>query len=204
MGSGQYAMVIAQCTLIIDHCAFRGDFMGKKEFRGLIQVYTGNGKGKTTAALGLGLRAAGHRFKVLMVQFLKGGIAYGELKSAKKLSPYLKIIPMGRECFVDKKNPHPIDRRWARRGWDLAKESVSSRKYRVVILDEVNVAVDYGLVSLEELLDLMKQKPPDVELILTGRSAHPEVVRRADLVTEMKEVKHYYRKGIESRIGIER
>lgn len=178
--------------------------MGQKKFTGLIQVYTGNGKGKTTAALGLALRAAGHRFKVLVVQFLKGGIAYGELKSAKKLSPYLKIIPMGRECFVDKKNPHPVDRRCARRGWELAKESVLSRKYRVVILDEVNVAVDYGLVPLEELLDLMKHKPPDVELILTGRWANPQVIRRADLVTEMREVRHYYRKGIESRIGIER
>jgi cob(I)alamin adenosyltransferase len=178
--------------------------MGKKEFRGLVQVYTGNGKGKTTAALGLALRAAGHRFKVLVVQFLKGGIAYGELKSAKKLSPYLEIIPMGRECFVDKKNPHPVDRRCARQGWELAKESVLSRKYRMVILDEVNVAVDYGLVSLEEVLDLMKRKPLDVELILTGRSAKPEVIRQADLVTEMREVKHYYRKGIESRIGIER
>ena len=178
--------------------------MAKKEFRGLIQVYTGNGKGKTTAALGLALRAAGHRFKVLIVQFLKGGIAYGELKSARKLSPYLKIIPMGRECFVDKRNPHPVDRRCARRGWELAKKSVLERKYRVVILDEVNVAVDYGLVSPEELLDLMAHKPSDVELILTGRAAKPEVIRRADLVTEMKEVKHYYRKGIESRIGIER
>jgi cob(I)alamin adenosyltransferase len=178
--------------------------MSRKKFRGLVQVYTGNGKGKTTAALGLALRAAGHRYKVLIIQFLKGGIAYGELKSAKKLSPYLKILPMGRECFVDKKNPHPADRRWARRGWGLAKESVSGGQYRLVILDEVNVAVDYGLVSVEELLDLMKHKPPDVELILTGRWARPEVIRRADLVTEMREVKHYYRKGIESRIGIER
>ena len=178
--------------------------MEKKKFKGLIQVYTGNGKGKTTAALGLALRAAGHRFKVLVVQFLKGGIAYGELKSAKKLSPYLKIVPMGRECFVDKKSPHPIDRQCARRGWELAKDSVLGRKYRMVILDEVNVAVDYGLISLEELLDLMDQKPPEVELILTGRWAKPEVVRRADLVTEMREVKHYYRKGIESRVGIER
>ncbi len=178
--------------------------MSRKEFKGLIQVYTGNGKGKTTAALGLALRAVGHRFSVLMIQFLKGGIAYGELKSAKKLSPYLTILPMGRECFVDKKNPHPVDRRWARKGWESAKEAVRSGKYRVVILDEVNVAVHYGLVSLGELLDLMKNKPEQVELILTGRWAKPEVLRQADLVTEMKEVKHYYRKGIESRIGIER
>jgi len=172
--------------------------------RGLVQVYTGNGKGKTTAALGIALRAAGHRLKVLMIQFLKGGIAYGELEGAKKLAPYLKIVPMGRECFVDKRDPDPIDARCARKGWELAKRSVQSRKYPIVILDEINVAVAYGLVPLKDLTALMKSKPADVELILTGRYAHPEVVRRADLVTEMKEKKHYYRKGIESRVGIER
>jgi cob(I)alamin adenosyltransferase len=178
--------------------------MRKKKFKGLIQVYTGNGKGKTTAALGLALRAAGHRLRVLMIQFLKGGIAYGELKSAKKLSPCLTIVPMGRECFVDKKDPHPVDRRWAKKGWKAAKEAVKGGKYQIIILDEVNVAVDYGLVPLDELLDLMKNKPKNVELVLTGRWAKPEVLRQADLVTEMKEVKHYYRKGIESRVGIER
>ncbi len=179
--------------------------MKTKEPRlGLIQVYTGNGKGKTTAALGIALRAAGHRLKVLMIQFLKGGVVYGEIESAKKLAPYLKIVPMGRECFVNKKNPDPVDARWARKGWELAKRSVQSRKYPLVILDEINVAVDYGLVPLKDLTALMKSKPGDVELILTGRNAHPEVIRRADLVTEMKEKKHYYRKGIESRVGIER
>ena len=111
---------------------------------------------------------------------------------------------MGRECFVDKKNPHPTDQRWARKGWKLAQEAVQSQKYQLVILDEINVAVEYGLVPLEELLALMKDKPENVELILTGRWAKPEVLRRADLVTEMREVKHYYQKGIESRIGIER
>lgn len=179
--------------------------MKKKEFsKGLIQVYTGSGKGKTTAALGLALRAVGHGFRVLIIQFLKGGIAYGELKSARKLSPYLTIFPMGRECFVRKENPHPVDRRWARKGWELAQESVRSRRYQLVILDEINVAVEYGLVPLQELLSLMKEKPGNVELILTGRWAKPEVIRLADLVTEMKEVKHYYRRGIESRMGIER
>jgi len=176
----------------------------KALFKGFIQVYTGSGKGKTTAALGLALRAVGHRFKVLVIQFLKGGIAYGELRSAKKLAPYLTLVPMGREHFVNKKDPHPKDLRWARKGWELAKHSVHSQKYQIVILDEINVAVEYGMVPLPELLALMKTKPENVELVLTGRWARPEVLRLADLVTEMKEKKHYYRKGIESRIGIER
>ncbi len=176
----------------------------KKFPLGLVQVYTGNGKGKTTAALGTALRAVGHRLNVLMIQFLKGGIAYGELQSAKRLAPYLKIVPMGRECFVNKKNPDPVDVIWARKGWELAERSVRSRKYPIVILDEINVAVEYGLVPLKALTALMQNKPADVEMILTGRYAHPEVIRRADLVTEMKEKKHYYRKGIASRLGIER
>ena len=156
---------------------------GKKNFKGLIQVYTGNGKGKTTAALGLSLRAAGHRLPVLFIQFLKGGIAYGELKSARKLSPFLKIVPMGRK---------------------LARQAVMEGEYPLVVLDEINVAVHYGLVPLKELLTLMANKPDHVELVLTGRWAKPAVIRRADLVTEMKEIKHYYRKGVDSRIGIER
>jgi cob(I)alamin adenosyltransferase len=176
----------------------------KTSFKGLVQVYTGNGKGKTTAALGLALRAAGHRFKVLMIQFLKGGIAYGELQSAKKLAPYLTIVPMGRENFVNKKKPDPMDVLLAQKAWELAQRSVHSQKYRLVILDEINVAVEYGMVPLKELLALMKNKPENVELVLTGRWARPEVLRRADLVTEMREIKHYYKKGIESRIGIER
>jgi cob(I)alamin adenosyltransferase len=178
--------------------------MNMLKFKGRVQIYTGSGKGKTTAALGLALRAAGHHMKVLMIQFLKGGIAYGELESARRLAPYLKIVPMGRECFVNKEDPDPEDLRWARKGWDLAQKAVHSRKYRIVILDEINVAVSYGLVPRRDLISLMESKPEDVELVLTGRYAHPDVIRRADLVTEMKEKKHYYKKGIESRVGIER
>ena len=179
--------------------------MKKEKFsKGFVQVYTGNGKGKTTAALGLALRAVGHGFRVFVIQFLKGSVVYGELRSAKKLSPYLTIVPMGREHFVNKKNPHPIDRRWAEKGWELAKRSVQSQKYQLVILDEINVAVEYGMVPLKELLALMKSKPKNVELVLTGRWARPEVLRRADLVTEMREKKHYYKKGVDSRVGIER
>jgi cob(I)alamin adenosyltransferase len=171
---------------------------------GLTQDYTGNGKGKTTAALGLALRAVGHRFRVLMIQFLKGGISYGELTAAKKLAPYLTIIPSGREEFVNKKNPHPEDLRLAREGWERAKRGLRSGKYQVIILDEINVAVAYGLIPLREVLAMVKRKPANTELILTGRWARPEVLKVADLVTEMREKKHYYRKGIESRVGIER
>jgi len=176
----------------------------EKPFQGLIQVYTGNGKGKTTAALGLALRAVGHHFKVIVIQFLKGGIAYGEIKSARKLSPYLTILPAGRETFVNKSRPDRTDLRLARKGWAQAKRALLSQEYQVVILDEINVAVEYGLIPLKDLVALMAQKPPNVELVLTGRWAKPEVIQRADLVTEMKEKKHYYRKGIESRTGIER
>jgi cob(I)alamin adenosyltransferase len=171
--------------------------------KGLIQVYTGNGKGKTTAALGLALRAVGHGLKVLMIQFMKGNIQYGELESAKRLSPYLTIHQMGRETFVSKTNPDPVDIEWAQKGFVLAKEAISSGNYNLVILDEINVAVDYGLISLTELLHLLDSKPGNVELILTGRNASPEILQRADLVTEMVERKHYYTKNIASRKGIE-
>lgn len=176
----------------------------EKPFQGLIQVYTGNGKGKTTAALGLALRAVGHGWKVMVIQFLKGGIAYGELKSARKLSPYLTILPVGREHFVNKSQPTRTDLRLAQQGWEQAKRAVQSQKYQIVILDEINVAVEYGMIPVQDLLALMAEKPKNVELVLTGRWAKPEVIRLADLVTEMKEKKHYYRKGIETRIGVER
>ncbi|MBM4307836.1 MAG: cob(I)yrinic acid a,c-diamide adenosyltransferase [Deltaproteobacteria bacterium] len=171
--------------------------------KGLVQVYTGNGKGKTTASLGLALRAAGHGFKVFVIQFMKGNIQYGELESAKKLSPHLTIRQMGRETFVSKTNPDPVDIEWAQKGFALAKEVIASGDYDIVILDEINVAVDYGLIPLSDLLQLIDSKPATVELILTGRNAKPEIIEKADLVTEMVERKHYYKKGVKSREGIE-
>ncbi len=171
--------------------------------KGLIQVYTGNGKGKTTAALGLALRAAGHGLKTLMIQFMKGNIQYGELESAKRLTPYLTIKQMGRETFVSKTNPDPVDMEWAQRGLLLAKEAVLTGDYDIIVLDEINVAVDFNLIPLSEILLLLNSKPEQIELILTGRNAHPAILERADLVTEMVERKHHYQKGVKARKGIE-
>jgi len=171
--------------------------------KGLVQVYTGNGKGKTTAALGLALRAVGYGLKVLVIQFMKGNIHYGELKSARKLSPYLAIKPMGRETFVSKFHPDPEDIERAQEAFALAKKAIQNKEYDIVILDEINMAVDYRLIPLSDLLQLIDSKPESVEMILTGRNAKPEIIERADLVTEMVDRKHYYKKGVKARKGIE-
>ena len=171
--------------------------------QGLVQVYTGNGKGKTTAALGIALRAVGHGFKVLIIQFMKGNIKYGELESAQKLSPHLTIKPVGRDTFVSKSHPDPVDIERAQEGFALAKKAIENREYDIVILDEINMALDYGLIALSDLLQLIDSKPSSVELILTGRNAKPEIIEKADLVTEMVQRKHYYDKGIKARKGIE-
>jgi cob(I)alamin adenosyltransferase len=175
-----------------------------KLLQGCIQVYTGNGKGKTTAALGLAFRAAGRQLMVCMIQFMKGGGPYGEHIAAPLLAPYLTIIPTGREGWVNKDNPDPEDRRLAAEAMEIAKTALTNGKYDLVILDEVNGAVSFGLVGLDDLLDLMKMKPDHVELVLTGRNADDKVIEAADLVTEMKEIKHYYKAGVTSRIGIEK
>ncbi len=179
--------------------------MGKKLKLGLVQVYTGDGKGKTTAALGVAFRAIGHGMKVFMIQFMKGSIFYGELKTAQMLSPYMTIVQKGRDEFVDRNNPDPEDIKLAQEGIKLAEEIMKKNEHDILILDEINVALDFGLVSLEQVLNLIHNKPKDMELILTGRYAHPEVVKNADLVTEMVEIRHYYaEKGIDARDGIER
>jgi len=169
----------------------------------MVQVYTGNGKGKTTAALGLAMRAIGQGLKVHVIQFMKGNIDYGELKTAKRLAPDLTITQMGRETFVDRDNPDEVDQAWARKGMQLARELLTREDLDVLILDEINVAVDFKLVSKEEVLALIREKPADLELVLTGRYAPVEFVKAADLVTEMLEIKHYYHRGIESRRGFE-
>lgn len=171
---------------------------------GYIQVYTGDCKGKTTAALGLALRAAGREMMVCMVQFMKGGGPYGEHLAAERLAPYLTIIRTGREGWVDKNNPHPEDVRLAREALVTAREALTGGRYDIVILDEINGAVSFGLISVDDVLELMRLKPPCVELVLTGRNAHEKVIEAADLVTEMREIKHYYKAGVPARIGIEK
>jgi cob(I)alamin adenosyltransferase len=170
---------------------------------GLVIVHTGNGKGKTTAALGLALRAVGQGLKVSMIQFIKGSWKYGELRAPEFL-PGFEIHPMGRG-FVDlgSKQPHPEDVALARETFDAAREKVLSGAYDMVILDEANYAVAYGLLDVESVLGLIREKPPQVHLVLTGRDARPEVIEAADLVTEMREVKHAFRKGVKAQKGIE-
>ena len=171
--------------------------------KGLTQVYTGNGKGKTTAALGVALAAVGRGQKVIMVQFMKGNGEYGEQRSAGKLSPDFELIQAGRNVFISKSNLETQDIQCAQEGFSLAWKALKSKKYDIVILDEINVAVDFGLISLSDLLQLIDSKPETVTLILTGKNARSEVLDKADLVTEMVERKHYFKKGVPARKGIE-
>uniref|UniRef100_A0A7C4XDH1 Cob(I)yrinic acid a,c-diamide adenosyltransferase n=1 Tax=candidate division WOR-3 bacterium TaxID=2052148 RepID=A0A7C4XDH1_UNCW3 len=168
----------------------------------MIQIYTGDGKGKTTAALGLALRAVGHGKKVIMLQFMKGEINYGELKSAKLLKNF-RIEQYGRPDFVDKDHPAKIDIELARKGFERAKEVLREKKYDIVILDELNVAVDYGLIPVNEVIELFKKVPRRIELIITGRYMPEEFKEYGDLISEVIEVKHYFQKGVKARKGIE-
>ena len=170
--------------------------------KGYIQVYTGDGKGKTTAALGLALRAAGAGFQVYIAQFVKS-MEYSEINALARFSDSIKVKQYGRRCFIDGE-PEEEDIIAARHGLKEVKEIMHSGRYQIIILDEVNIAVHFHLFPVEELLDFILTKPEEVEVIITGRKADPKIIEAADLVTEMKEIKHYYRKGIEARDGIER
>ncbi len=170
--------------------------------KGYVQVYTGNGKGKTTAALGLAIRAAGAGLKVYIAQFVKG-MKYSELDTLAGLSDSITIKQYGRSCFIYR-DPDEEDIRAAQEGLADVKEIMGSGKYQVIILDEANIATHYNLFSVDELLDFIRGKREDVELVITGRMADPRVLEEADLVTEMREIKHYYQKGIEARDGIEK
>lgn len=174
----------------------------EKDGKGLVQVFTGNGKGKTTAALGTILRAAGHGLRVFVVFFLKGDYTYGEYDSLTKL-PNVSTASFGLRRLIDPNNVDPEEIRQAKLALEAARQAVLSGEYDLVVLDEVNVAVKYELIKLDDVIDLVNRKPENVELILTGRYADNRLIAKADLVTEMVNVKHPFEKGINARKGIE-
>lgn len=170
--------------------------------RGLVMVITGNGKGKTTSAFGQALRAVGQGYKVFILQFMKGR-NYGEYIAAEKYLPRLTVRRSGLDSFVMRGNPAPVDIELARQGFEQAQKAIASGKFDMVILDEINVAVDFQLIPLKDLIGLIQNKPPALDLILTGRYAAEEIVKLADMVSEVKEIKHHYAAGIKDRAGIE-
>lgn len=169
--------------------------------KGYIQVYTGDGKGKTTAALGLAIRAAGHGRRTYMGQFMKGR-HYGEL-TALKDHPFITIAQFGGDCCIRREEVTDTHVAQAREGLKRVDRAMCSGDYDIVVLDEINVAIWFGLLTVAEVLDLLDRRPPDVELVLTGRKAPEQIIARADLVSEIREIKHYYTQGVPARNGIE-
>jgi cob(I)alamin adenosyltransferase len=176
--------------------------MTKRKRVGLIIVNTGNGKGKTTAALGTALRAVGVKFKVFMVQFIKGSWDYGELHVVEKLKPYFEIKPMG-EGFTWETKDKKRDTEVATKAWEFCKELIRKNEHDLLIFDEINNAIDYGYVDVTDVIDALKKKPKEMHIILTGRNAPQALIDVADLVTEMREIKHPFHKGIYAQKGIE-
>jgi cob(I)alamin adenosyltransferase len=174
---------------------------------GYIQVYTGNGKGKTTASLGLAMRALGRNWKVLIVMFTKGGDDYGELNSFRELSVEishnLKIVQAGLDRIIYRDNQNEKDTEEITKGWDIAKKAIKNHEYQLIILDEANIAIDMGILDVDEVVDVLKNKPDEMEIVLTGRNAHPKIIEIAHLVSEIEPIKHYWDTGIAARKGIE-
>jgi cob(I)alamin adenosyltransferase len=172
---------------------------------GLVIVYTGKGKGKTTAALGVALRATGHGMKTCMIQFIKGSWHYGEMSSSKKLEPEFELTAIGKGFvgIMDDKSSKEDHKEIAREAVKISKEKILCGKYDIVILDEINYAVNLGLIPLEDVLEMIKTKPRGLTLILTGNHAKQQVIDAADLVTEMKEIKHPFQRGIRAKKGVD-
>ena len=177
----------------------------ERESKGLVIVYTGDGKGKTTASLGLCIRAAGHKKKVKIVQFIKGTWRYGELDGIKLLSEFVELEQMGKGFvgIIDDREDISTHIKSAEKALERAHEDMLSGKYDILILDELNVALKLNLVKLESVLELIKDKPEKLHLVITGRDAHEKVIEAADLVTEMKEIKHPFQKGILAQEGVD-
>jgi cob(I)alamin adenosyltransferase len=176
--------------------------MADQERTGLIIINTGNGKGKTTAALGTAMRAVGSKFKVFMVQFIKGSWDYGELHVVERLAPYFEIRPMG-EGFTWETKDKKRDIEVATKAWEFCKSLISANEHDLLIFDEINNAMDYGYVDVKDVVDALKNKPKEMHIILTGRDAPQEVIDIAHLVTEMREIKHPFHQGIYAQKGIE-
>ena len=176
-----------------------------KERKGLIVLITGYGKGKTTTALGIAVRACGHNMRVCIIQFMKGDIYAGEWDGVKKMGCEVELFSTGKGFCGIQGNPYPYEehRMNAQEAIQLTLQKMESGQYDILILDEINNALHLRLVDLEQVLEIIRRKPPLVHLVLTGRDAHPQVVELADTVSEIKEVKHAYRKGIEPQPGID-
>ncbi|MFI3300607.1 MAG: cob(I)yrinic acid a,c-diamide adenosyltransferase [Candidatus Gastranaerophilales bacterium] len=172
---------------------------------GYIQIYTGDGKGKTTASLGLALRALGHGWKVLVIQFTKGDSAtsYGEIASSSKFLPNLDVVQFGMDRVCYSHNVSMDDYKEAKKGWEFAKEAINSNEYQLIILDEINICTSMNMIKVSDVKETLLNKPEHLEIVLTGRYAHPELKALAHLVTEMKPIKHYFDTGVMARQGIE-
>ena len=174
---------------------------------GYIQVYTGNGKGKTTASLGLAMRALGRSWKVLLIMFTKGGSNYGELNSFRNLSGSIKenmvIVQAGLDRIIYSSNMNSEDKKVITDGWEQAKNAIFQDEYKLIILDEINIAIDLGIIDVDEAVEVLKSKPDNMEIVLTGRNAHPKIIEIAHLVSNIEPVKHYWDIGVSARRGIE-
>ena len=189
-------------VLLIEKVPLNSPFPSESSTKGLVQIFTGNGKGKTSAALGTVIRALGHGLKVYIVYFMKGDYPYGERRILSKL-PNVKMASFGQKGFVDPANIKPEEKEQAKLALAAAREAMLSGNYDLIVLDEINIAVAWKLIELDEVVKLISDKPQNVELIPTGRQADAKLMKEADLVTEMVKIKHPYDKGIKTRKGID-